>query len=121
VRRTSACSAAPLHVARAPARSHRTRGRCAPPEGACEPAPVGHGLPVLAYATGAIGDWIEHGVNDMLIDLGQSEQFFQALRWLLTERHILSQLRYNAWARAANLAFHSWEQTYRDFLRALKK
>jgi len=82
---------------------------------------VAHGLPVLAYATGAIGDWIEHGVNGMLIDLGQSEQFFQALRRLLTERHILNQLRYNAWTRTANLAFHSWEQTYHDFLRALKK
>ena len=82
---------------------------------------VAHGLPVLAYATGAIGDWIEHGVNGMLIDLGQSEQFFQALRRLLTERHILNQLRYNAWTRTASLAFHSWEQTYHDFLRALKK
>src|SRR5215470_3191947 len=79
---------------------------------------VAHGLPVLAYATGAIGDWIEHGVNGMLIDLGQSEQFFQALCRLLTERHVLNQLRHNAWARTANLAFHSWEQTYRAFLQA---
>ena len=45
---------------------------------------VAHGLPVLAYATGAIGDWIEDGVNGRLIDLGQPEQFFQALRRLLT-------------------------------------
>ena len=82
---------------------------------------VAHGLPVLAYATGAIGDWIEHGVNGMLIDLGQSEQFSQDLYRLLTERHILNQLRFNAWAHTASLAFHSWEQTYRDFLRALKK
>src|SRR5262245_29046850 len=37
---TSACSAAQLNFARAQARSHRARIRCAPPEGACEPAPV---------------------------------------------------------------------------------
>ena len=49
---------------------------------------VAHGLPVLAYATGAIGDWIEDGVNGMLIELGQSEQFFQVLRRLLTEHEL---------------------------------
>jgi glycosyltransferase involved in cell wall biosynthesis len=78
-----------------------------------------YGLPVLAYATGAIGDWIEDGVNGMLIELGKPEQFFQALRRLLTERHVLNQLRNNAWARTANLTFNSWDQTYRDFLQAL--
>jgi len=82
---------------------------------------VAHGLPVLAYATGAIGDWIEDGVNGRLIELGKPEQFFQALRRLLTERHALNQLRYNAWARTANLSFHSWDTTYRDFLHALNK
>jgi len=80
---------------------------------------VVHGLPVLAYATGAIGDWIEDGVNGMLIDLGKPEQFFQALRRLLTERHALNQLRHNAWARTAHLAFNSWDETYRDFIQAL--
>jgi len=35
---TSAFSAAQLKVARVQARSHRARVRCAPPEGACEPA-----------------------------------------------------------------------------------
>ena len=59
---------------------------------------VAHGLPIVAYATGAIGDWIEDGVNGRLIALGKPEQFFQALRRLLTERHTLNQLRYNAWA-----------------------
>ena len=78
-----------------------------------------HGLPIVAYATGAIGDWIEDGVNGRLIALGQPEQFFQALRQLLTERHVLHQFRYNARARTANLAWHSWEETYRAFLRAL--
>ena len=48
---------------------------------------VAHGLPIVAYATGAIGDWIEDGVNGRLIALGQPEQFFQALRQLLTEGH----------------------------------
>lgn len=81
---------------------------------------VAHGLPVLAYATGAIGDWIEDGVNGRLIDLGQPEPFFQALSRLLTERHILNQLRHNAWARTANLTFHSWDKTYDDFLQAFK-
>jgi glycosyltransferase involved in cell wall biosynthesis len=81
---------------------------------------VVHGLPVLAYATGAIGDWIEDGVNGVLIELGQSAQFFQALRRLLTERDLLNQLRHNAWARTANLAFNSWDKTYQDFLRAFK-
>src|SRR5262247_1362957 len=81
---------------------------------------VAHGLPVLAYATGAIGDWIEDGVNGVLIELGQSAQFFQALRKLITERHALNQLRHNAWARTANLAFNSWDKTYQDFLRAFK-
>jgi glycosyltransferase involved in cell wall biosynthesis len=81
---------------------------------------VAHGLPVLAYATGAIGDWIEDGVNGRLIDLGQPEQFFQALRRLLTERHVLNQLRRNAWVRTANLTFHSWDKTYDDFLQAFK-
>ena len=80
-----------------------------------------HGLPVLAYATGAIGDWIEDGVNGMLIEIGKPEQFFQALRRLLTERQVLNQLRDNARACAASLAFNSWDQTYRDFLQALKK
>ena len=80
---------------------------------------VAHGLPVLAYATGAIGDWIEDGVNGVMIELGQSEQFFQALRRLLTKRDLLNKLRHNAWARTAYLSFHSWEQTYRDFIQAL--
>lgn len=80
-----------------------------------------HGLPVLAYATGAIGDWIEDGVNGMLIEIGKPEQFFQALCRLLTERNTLNQLRDNAWARTAHLAFHSWDQTYRNFLQALQK
>jgi len=80
---------------------------------------VAHGLPVLAYATGAIADWIEDGINGRLIGLGKPEHFFHALRRLLTERHTLNQLRYNAWVRTANLALHSWEQTYRDFLQAL--
>ena len=80
---------------------------------------VAHGLPIVAYATGAIGDWIEDGVNGRLIALGQPEQFFQALRRLLTEPHALNQLRNNAWARTANLSFNSWDKTYRDFLQAL--
>jgi glycosyltransferase involved in cell wall biosynthesis len=78
-----------------------------------------HGLPIVAYATGAIDDWIEHGVNGMLIELGKPEAFFHALRRLLTERHLLNQLRHNAWARTANLTLHSWEETYRAFLQAL--
>ena len=78
---------------------------------------VAHGLPILAYATGALGDWIEDGVNGRLIELGKPEQFFQALRRLLTECHALNQLRANAWARTANLSFNSWDQTYRDFLQ----
>jgi glycosyltransferase involved in cell wall biosynthesis len=81
---------------------------------------VAHGLPVLAYATGALGDWIEDGVNGLLIALGQSEQFFQALRRLLTERPALNQLRHHAWARTTNLAFNSWDKTYRAFLQALQ-
>jgi len=47
---TSAYSAAQLNVARAQARSHRARIRCAPPEGASEPAPVWfalHKLPLV--------------------------------------------------------------------------
>ena len=80
---------------------------------------VAHGLPILAYATGAIGDWIEDGVNGMLIEIWKPEQFSHALRRLLTERHALNQLRHNAWARTANLAFNSWDETYRDFLQAL--
>jgi glycosyltransferase involved in cell wall biosynthesis len=82
---------------------------------------VAHGLPILAYATGAIGDWIEDGVNGMLIALGKPEHFFRALRRLLTERYILNQLRHNAWARTANLAFHSWDTTYHDFLQAVQQ
>ena len=66
---------------------------------------VAHGLPIVAYATGAIGGWIEDGVNGRLIALGKPEQFFQALRQLLTERHTLDQLRHNAWARTTSLAF----------------
>jgi len=81
---------------------------------------VAHGLPVLAYATGAIGDWIDHGVNGLLIALGKPEQFFHALGRLLTERHALHQLRHNAWARTASLTFHSWDKTYSDFLQAFK-
>src|SRR6266446_4450212 len=80
---------------------------------------VAHGLPIVAYATGAIGDWIEDGINGMLIALGKPEHFSQALRRLLTERHTLNQLRHNAWARTANLTFNSWDQTYHDFLQAL--
>ncbi len=82
---------------------------------------VAHGLPIVAYATGAIGDWIEDGVNGMLIALGKPEHFFRALRRLLTERHTLNQVRHNAWARTANLTFHSWDTTYRDFLQAMQK
>ena len=82
---------------------------------------VAHGLPVLAYATGAIGDWIDDGINGRLIELGKPEQFSPALCRLLTERHVLDQLRHNAWARTANLVFNSWDQTYRDFLQALQK
>jgi glycosyltransferase involved in cell wall biosynthesis len=76
-----------------------------------------HGLPIVAYATGAIGDWLEDGVNGRLIALGKPAQFFQVLRRLLTERQGLNQLRHNAWAHTANLTFHSWEETYRDFLQ----
>ena len=82
---------------------------------------VAHGLPIVAYTTGAIGDWIEDGVNGMLIEFGKPEQFFQALRRLLTERHVLNQLRNNAWARTAHLAFNSWDKTYGDFLQALEQ
>jgi glycosyltransferase involved in cell wall biosynthesis len=82
---------------------------------------VAHGLPVLAYATGALGDWIEEGVNGSLIDLGKPEQFFQALRRLLTECNTLNQLRQNAWSRTANLAFNSWDQTYHDFLQTFDR
>jgi glycosyltransferase involved in cell wall biosynthesis len=82
---------------------------------------VAHGLPVLAYATGAIGDWVEDGVNGRLIDLGKPEQFSQALRRLLTERNTLNQLRHNAWSRTASLAFNSWDQTYQNFLQALNR
>src|SRR5262245_41271916 len=53
------------------------------------------------------------------LPVGQPEQFFQALRSLLTERHTLNQLRHNAWSRTANLSFHSWDTTYRSFLQAL--
>ena len=81
---------------------------------------IAHGLPVLAYATGAIGDWIEDGVNGRLIELGQPEQFCQALRKLLTERDALNQLQHNAWVRTANLTFNSWDKTYDDFLQAFK-
>jgi glycosyltransferase involved in cell wall biosynthesis len=81
---------------------------------------IAHGLPILAYATGAIGDWIEDGVNGRLIEPGQPEQFCQALRKLLTERDALHQLQHNAWVRRANLTFNSWDKTYDDFLQAFK-
>ncbi|NMG06241.1 glycosyltransferase family 4 protein [Brasilonema sp. UFV-L1] len=79
---------------------------------------VAHGLPVLAYATGAIADWIEDGVNGILIELGQQEEFFMALKRLLTDRSELNQLRKEALNRTVNLSFNDWNQTYRDFLQA---
>jgi len=79
---------------------------------------VAHGLPVLAYATGAISDWIEDGVNGILIELGKQEQFFMALKKLLTDRNELNQLRKEALNRTLNLSFNDWNQTYRDFLQA---
>lgn len=80
---------------------------------------VAHGLPILAYATGAIVDWVEDGGNGILIELGKQEQFFKALRRLLTARNELTQLRTNAFAHIGNLSFNSWDKTYRDFLQAL--
>ncbi|MBW4632072.1 MAG: glycosyltransferase family 4 protein [Iphinoe sp. HA4291-MV1] len=82
---------------------------------------VAHGLPVLAYATGAIGDWIEDGVNGILIELGKQEQFFMALKRLLTDRNELNQLRKETFNRTVNLSFNDWNQTYRDFLQAFTK
>jgi glycosyltransferase involved in cell wall biosynthesis len=79
---------------------------------------VAHGLPVLAYATGAIGDWIEDGVNGILLPLGKQEQFFMALKKLLTNRNQLNHLRKEALNRIVNLSFNDWNQTYRDFLQA---
>ncbi len=79
---------------------------------------VAHGLPILAYATGAIGDWIEDGGNGILIEPGKQEQFFMALKRLLTDRNQLYQLRKEALNRTDNLSFNNWEQTYRDFLQA---
>jgi len=79
---------------------------------------VAHGLPILAYATGAISDWIEDGVNGIMIELGKQEQFFMALRRLLTDRNELNQLRKEAFNRTVNLSFNTWDQTYRDFLQA---
>ncbi|WP_138497945.1 glycosyltransferase family 4 protein [Nostoc sp. PA-18-2419] len=78
---------------------------------------VANGLPVLAYATGAIADWIEDGVNGILIELGKHEQFFMALKKLLTDRNQLNQLGKEALNRTANLSFNTWEQSYRDFLQ----
>lgn len=79
---------------------------------------VVRGLPILAYATGAIVDWIEDGGNGILIELGQQEQFFMALKKLLRERNELNQLRKEALSRTVNLSFNTWNQTYRDFLQA---
>jgi glycosyltransferase involved in cell wall biosynthesis len=79
---------------------------------------VAHGLPVLAYATGAISDWIEDGVNGILIELGKDEQFFIALKKLLTDRNELNRLRKEAFNRTVSLSFNTWEQTYQDFLQA---
>ncbi|MEG4344958.1 glycosyltransferase family 4 protein [Microcoleus sp. A003_D6] len=79
---------------------------------------VAHGLPILAYATGAISDWIEDGVNGIVIELGKQEQFFTALRRLLKEdRHELNQLRKEAFNRTLNLSFNTWDKTYQDFLQ----
>ncbi|WP_334694152.1 glycosyltransferase family 4 protein [Nostoc sp.] len=82
---------------------------------------VVHGLPVLAYATGAIVDWIEDGGNGILIEPGKQEQFFKALTRLLTVRNELTQLRTNALAHISNLSFNSWDKTYQDFLQAFNK
>ncbi len=82
---------------------------------------VAHGLPILAYATGAIADWIGDGDNGILIDLGKPEQFFKALQRLLAEHHELNQLRKNALACTTKLSFNSWDKTYRDFLQAFNK
>jgi len=79
---------------------------------------VAYGLPILAYATGAISDWIEDGVNGIVIELGKQEQFFMALKRLLTDRDELNQLRKEAFNRTVNLSFNTWDQTYRDFLQA---
>ena len=81
---------------------------------------VAHGLPVLAYATGAIGDWIEDGVNGRLIAAREARAIFPGTPPGCSPSVMtLNQLRHNAWARTANLAFHSWDETYRDFLQAL--
>ncbi|MEG5057297.1 glycosyltransferase family 4 protein [Microcoleus sp. A2-C5] len=79
---------------------------------------VVHGLPILAYATGAIGDWIENNVNGILIELGKQEQFSWWLRRLLTHDTELNQLQKKALHRSANLSFKSWDKTYQDFLLA---
>ncbi len=81
---------------------------------------VAHGLPILAYATGAIVDWIENGVNGILIEVGKRDQFSEILRRLLTERNELHHLQKNALARTTSLSFNSWDQTYRDLLQAFK-
>lgn len=82
---------------------------------------VVRGLPILAYATGAISDWIEDGVNGILIELSKQEQFFKALKRLLTEGNKLNQLRKSALACTAKLSFNSWDKTYQDFLQAFNK
>ncbi|MEH2182636.1 glycosyltransferase family 4 protein [Nostoc sp.] len=82
---------------------------------------VAHGLPVLAYATGAIVDWVEDSKNGILIEPGKQEQFFKALTRLLTMRNELTQLQTNALAHIANLSFNSWDKTYQDFLQAFNK
>lgn len=75
------------------------------------------GAPVLAFATGEIASFVQHGTNGWLVPLGDDAGFAALLRLLLRNPSWLARAR--AQARRPNLA--DWPTTARSFATACRR
>ena len=60
-------------------------------------------LPVVAFAAGAIEDWMQDGVTGLLVKPGDIDAMAAAVRRLLTSPDLLDACRHGAWRRAREL------------------
>lgn len=67
------------------------------------------GVPILAFKQGAQVDYIQHGVNGFLAEVGDMEGLYEGLRYCLKHRKQLGQ---NARERAK---LFTWQETARQF------
>ena len=79
------------------------------------------GLAVVSFNYAAASEHIKHGINGMVCDLNNDQQFADQVATLLDRPHLLKDIKHNAFSHSLTISWHAIVENFTGLLSSLKK